>query len=147
MNQDDAISTLNDLIETSKDGEYGFRTCAEKAESADLSATLTRRAEECHQAATELQQYVVQLGGEPDTTGSVSGAIHRGWVAVRAALSTYDDHALLEECERGEDLAVASYRKALEKPLPESLRSVIERQYLGAKRNHDQIRALRDATR
>ena len=29
MSNDDIIDTLNDLIETSKDGEYGFRTSAE----------------------------------------------------------------------------------------------------------------------
>ena len=39
---------------------------------------------------------------------------------MRATLSTYDDKAVLEECERGEDNALARYRKALQKPLPAS---------------------------
>jgi len=29
MDKDDVIATLNDLIETSRDGEAGFRTCAD----------------------------------------------------------------------------------------------------------------------
>ena len=29
MERDDVIATLNDLIETSRDGEEGFRQCAE----------------------------------------------------------------------------------------------------------------------
>ena len=29
MDRDDVISTLNNLIATSKDGEEGFRSCAE----------------------------------------------------------------------------------------------------------------------
>lgn len=145
MDNKEVISTLNDLIETSKDGEYGFRSCAEHADSTELVAQLTRRADECAQGARELQEQVVQLGGEPDTHGSASGALHRGWVAVRGTLSSYDDLAVLKECERGEDVAVARYRAAVAKPLPEPVRSLVERQYQGVQRNHDQIRALRNS--
>lgn len=144
MTNDEVISTLNDLIETCKDGEFGFRACAEHVESASIATLLTRRAEDCQEAARELQAQVIQLGGKADTGGSTTGAMHRGWVAVRGTLQGYDDLAMLEECERGEDAAKASYRKALEDPLPETLRSLVERQYEGVKRNHDQIRELRD---
>lgn len=40
MDKDEVISTLNDLIETCKDGEYGFRSCAEHADSSELLAFL-----------------------------------------------------------------------------------------------------------
>ena len=33
MDSKDVIKTLNNLIETSKDGEYGFRSSAEHAQS------------------------------------------------------------------------------------------------------------------
>ncbi len=52
---------------------------------------------------------------------------------------------MLDECERGEDAALARYRKALKETLPADVRSILERQYQGAQRNHDQIKALRDA--
>jgi len=141
---DDLIEVLNDLVEASKDGEYGFRVCAEHAKSPELKSLFVRRSEECQRAALELQDFVVQLGGEPEKRGSVSGAIHRGWVAVRAATAFDDDRSVLQECERGEDIAVRRYRKALEKPLPPDLAAVVERQYLGTKRNHDEIKLLRD---
>lgn len=146
MDNKDVISTLNDLIETSKDGEYGFRTSAEHVDSPELAKVLAARADDCAQAARELQEQVVRLGGQPDTRGSASGALHRGWVAVRSTLSSYDDLSVLKECERGEDVAEARYRAAIEKPLPEPVHSLIERQYQGARRNHDQIRALRDGS-
>lgn len=145
MNNEDVISTLNDLIETCKDGEFGFRECAEHVHSRDLATLMLRRADECQQAARELQSLVAQFGGEPDTGGSATGAMHRGWVAVRGTLSGYDDHAMLSECERGEDAALARYRNALEKKeLPEPVRLVVERQFQGVKRNHDEVRDLRD---
>lgn len=141
------IDTLNDLIETCKDGEYGFRASAEQVESESLASTLNARAEDCRSAAAELRTQVAQLGGEAEDGGSVSGAIHRGWVAVKAKLTTYDDLAVLEECERGEDVALASYREALEADLPPLIRTVVERQHEGARRNHDQMRRLRDTLR
>lgn len=144
MTNDEVISTLNDLIETCKDGEYGFRECAEHVESASIATLLTRRADDCQEAARELQAQVLQLGGRADTGGSTTGAIHRGWVSVRGTLSGYDDLAMMEECERGEDAALARYRSAIKEDLPEPQRSIVQRQYEGVKRNHDQIRDLRD---
>jgi uncharacterized protein (TIGR02284 family) len=147
MSNDEVIDTLNDLIETSKDGEYGFRTSAEHAKSPDLKNVLLQRAADCQRGASELQSLVTQLGGEADTGGSALGAMHRGWVAVKATLSTYDDKAILEECERGEDTALTSYRNALAKPLPPQVQAVVDRQYQGVKRNHEQVRELRNRLR
>jgi hypothetical protein len=38
MDKDDVIATLNDLIETSRDGEDGFHTCAAGVTSANTRA-------------------------------------------------------------------------------------------------------------
>ncbi|MCR5882502.1 PA2169 family four-helix-bundle protein [Rhizobacter sp. J219] len=113
--------------------------------SSELQNLFLRRAEECRAAASELQTLVIEYGGKPDSGGSATGALHRGWVAVRGSLSGYSDHAMLEECERGEDAALGRYRAALrEEGLPEAVRAVIARQQLGVQANHDQIKRLRD---
>ena len=140
-------SILNDLVETSKDGEQGFRTAAEDAKNAELKAVFLQRSQDCAKGATELQQLVTRLGGKPEERGSVAGAMHRGWVTLKATVSSRDDLAVLEECERGEDVAKAKYRKALEETLPEDVRVVVQRQYDGVVRNHDQVRDLRDRYR
>lgn len=147
MHQDDIIDVLNDLIETSKDGQYGFQSCAEHAKSTALRDVLLARASECQSAVSELQVLVSQCGGKPDDGGSVSGAIQRGWVAVRGTLAGYTDVGILQECERGEDVAKARYAKALEKPLPEPIATIVERQYQGVLRNHDHIKLMRDQYR
>ena len=147
MSNDDTIDALNDLIETCKDGEYGFGACAEQADSATLKSTLSRRADQCRGAAKELQGLVHSLGGEAEESGSTGGAMHRGWVAIKTSLSSYDDLAVLEEAERGEDRALAAYRDAMKMELPTSVQPIVERQYQGAKVNHDEIRTLRDQHR
>lgn len=144
---DDVVDALNDLAECCKDGEYGFRACAEQAERADLKSVFLQRADDCRGAAQELYEQIRKLGGEVDEGGSASGALHRGWVAVKAALSTYDDKAVLEECERGEDNAKARYSKALKQSMPAGIKLIVERQMQGVQRNHDQIKMLRDQAR
>lgn len=142
------IDTLNDLIETCKDGEYGFRTSAEHVRSSDIKQLFVQRAEECRQAAAELQALVVGLGGNAEDSGSMAGAAHRGWVSVKATLAGYSDEAILDETERGEDSAMTSYRNALSSGnLSADIRTVVERQFEGVKRNHAQVRALRDRAR
>jgi uncharacterized protein (TIGR02284 family) len=147
MSNDDIVDTLNDLIETCKDGEFGFNACAKHTSSSDLRSVFMQRAAECKAAATELQPYVVQYGGKADHGGSATGALHRGWVAVRGSLVGFSDQAMLDECERGEDAALARYRKALKQELPEPLMALVQRQEMGAQRNHDQIKALRDTAK
>ena len=147
MTNTDTVDTLNDLIEICKDGEYGFRTSGEHARGSDLRQLLKRRAEECGQAARDLQSEVVKLGGAAEDTGTMVGAAHRGWVAVKGKLSGYTDLAILEETERGEDVALERYRRALSQELLPDARSLVERQSEGVRRHHAQIRALRDQAR
>lgn len=147
MDTKETISVLNDLIETSKDGEKGFRECAEDLKRADLKTTMMQRAQDCASAVAELQQLVRSLGGDPETSGSVAGDMHRRWVDLKSMVTGKDDQAILNECERGEDVALKSYRKALDKDLPAEVRVVVQRQFQGVQRNHDQVKALRDAER
>lgn len=142
----DVIDALQDLVETCKDGEYGFRDSAERAGSADLKPVLLQRAEDYRSAGEELNQLIAACGGTPEKGGSVTGAMHRGWVAVQATLGN-NDKAVLEGCERGQDNALARYRKALEKPLPENIRAVVERQLQLVRECHAQMKTLRDQAR
>jgi uncharacterized protein (TIGR02284 family) len=143
----DVIDALQDLAECSKDGEYGFSECAEQVKREDLKSIMRQRADDCRRAVQELNEQIRACGGRTEEHGSAAGAVHRGWVSVKAALSSYDDKAVLEECERGEDNAVARYRKALKTPLPAGIKLIVERQMEGVQRNHDQIKMLRDQLR
>jgi len=144
---DNLVSILNDLVETSKDGEKGFNTAAEDTKSSELKAAFRGRAQDCATGAADLQRLVARLGGKPEEGGTVAGAVHRGWVTLKSAVAGRTDLAILEECERGEDVAKATYAKALKASLPEDIRLVVQRQYDGVLRNHGQIRDLRDQYR
>lgn len=140
-------SILNELIETSKDGEKGFLKSAQDAHSPELKSLFSACAKRCVEGAKELQGEVRASGGDPERSGSVAAALHRGWINVKEAVKSRDDKAILEECERGEDYAKAQYKKALEQDLPANVRAVVQRQYQGVVANHDKVRALRDEYR
>ncbi|MDB6143789.1 MAG: aldehyde dehydrogenase [Pseudomonas sp.] len=147
----EAISLLNDLIETSKDGEKGFHTSAEDIKTPSVKSYFISRSQECATAVRELQAEVRVLGGDPETSSSVSGSLHRAWVDLKAAVTGKSDEAILNEVERGEDHALKAYKEALvkaqEKHLPTSVIGLIQKQLLGAERNHDHVKALRNSAR
>lgn len=147
MNNDSTISTLNDLIETSKDGEKGFAKAAEETKDSQLRSLFSEGSTRCASSVRELQDLVRSLGGDPEKSGSALAAMHRGWLDVKSAVTGRDDKAILNECERGEDVAKARYAKALREDLPANVRAVVERQNAGVLANHDRVRALRDAAK
>ncbi len=142
INNDDVISTLNNLIETCRDGKEGFRTAAEGTKNTKLKSLFAGIADQRAQFASDLQKQVRQLGGDPEKTGSVLGSLHRGWMGIRSAVSANDDGAIISECERGEDSAVKNYEEALREDLPPDIRRLVEEQFALVKQAHDQIRAL-----
>lgn len=141
------ISTLNDLIETCKDGQEGFKSCAEDVKNPELKALFLKHSQECATSASELQAEVRALGGDPETSTSVAGDLHRRWVDVKSVFTGKDEEAVLNEAERGEDVALKAYKKALEEGLPANILTIVERQLQGVQRNHDQVKALRNAAR
>lgn len=149
----DVIDVLNDLIEYSKDGEKGFKTSAEDVKNPELKAFFVKRAAGCATSAAELQSEVRRLGGDPETSTSVSGDLHRGWVNLKSLLTGKDDEAILNEVERGEDHALKAYKEAREKLVKlgrtatDSSYNLVETQLQGVQRNHDEVKFLRDAAR
>ena len=145
FSNDDAISCLNGLIETCKDGQNGFKEAAEGVERSDLKSLFYEFSQQRAQFAGELQSLVQSLGGDPETTGSTLGALHRGWIDIKSAVTGRDEEAILNECERGEDSAKNNYKAALTENLPANIREVVETQYSSVQAAHDRVKALRDA--
>lgn len=140
-------STLNGLIETLKDGEDGFRTSADRLQNRATAEEFRSFAHQRAHFAADLQAQVSRIGGEPATSGTFTGTLHRGWTNLRTALTGNNDHAILEEAESGEDAAVRNYRDALTQDLPSDIRAVIERQFTQVLHTHNTVRSLRDASK
>jgi uncharacterized protein (TIGR02284 family) len=141
-------SVLNNLIETLKDGQEGFKRAAEGVSDPKLKALFRDYSHQRLRFASALQSEARRHGEtEPETSSSATGALHRGWINLKSAITGGDEHAILAECERGEDSAVEEYKKALDDGLTPSAQELVSRQFAEIKAAHDRIRSLRDATK
>lgn len=143
----EVTSALNHLIETCKDGQDGFETAAKAVDDATLKNELFGFSSQRRNFATELQNLVAWSGEQPKDSGSVSAAVHRGWINIKQAVTGKDAHSILAECERGEDSAVAEYKKAIQAGLPAEYEKVIQTQFQQVQATHDRVKALRDSTK
>ena len=144
MANDSVITTLNNIIETLKDGQEGFQQAAEGVQDSSLKTIFYEYSQQRAQFVGELQGLVRELGGDAETSSSLAGALHRGWINIKSAVTGRDDAAILNECERGEDIAKNVYKDALAADLPSNVSSVIQRQATAVQQAHDKVRSLRD---
>jgi uncharacterized protein (TIGR02284 family) len=143
--QKEIVSTIDNLIETLRDGQEGFKQAAEGVKAPQLKSLFNEYSSQRLQFVTELQSQASRLSrSEPEESGSAAGALHRAWINLKSAITSGDDHAILAECERGEDSAVEQYEEAMRDNLPAPLSDIVSRQYSDIKSAHDRIRTLRD---
>jgi uncharacterized protein (TIGR02284 family) len=142
---EDAVVTLNVLIETCKDGELGFRTAADDTRNAEVQRMFVALARERAELAAELQREVQRRGGTAVAAGSVSGSLHRGWMNLTAAVTGSDEGSIIAAAERGEDSTKTAYERALREPLPAATRMLVERQYGRIRAAHDCLNTLKRA--
>ncbi|RFP66584.1 PA2169 family four-helix-bundle protein [Hymenobacter lapidiphilus] len=139
---------LNELIETLKDGQKGYAEAITDVEGADLKDLFKKYAAQRASYITELEDQMFKLDLKPDEESSITSAVHRAFINLKGLVTGKDRHAILAECERGEDYAKAAYEKATKmQDVPAALKTVIDKQAAGIKEAHDHIRGLRDASK
>ena len=81
----------------------GDSTQAPNSEPKESEPSATPVAVRNAEDAAELEAKVPGLGGQPAQGGSVSGSMHRAWTNIKSTITGMNEHAVLAECERGED--------------------------------------------
>ena len=106
------LDHLNHLLDVNKDAEEGFRTAAENVKNSAIETLLEGYAKQHAKFQKELQAEIERLGGNASPSGTFGGAIHRGWMEVKSALTGHSAGAMLAACETGEQSADAAYADA-----------------------------------
>jgi uncharacterized protein (TIGR02284 family) len=144
----ESIEKLNHLTEICKDGEKGFKEAADGLEgNSELQTLCLQYSRERGQFARELQYEVRLLNGDPVSSGTIAGALHRGWIDIKAAVTAKDEDAIVAECERGEDAAKEAYEKTLMDYLLPQATELVKRQYKKVLQSHDRFSALKKTAR
>lgn len=114
MSNDDTIHHLNHLIAVNRDAEAGLRTAAGNVNNTEIESLFIGYAKQHAKFATELETEIERLGGKPAETGTLGGAIERGWMDLKSALSGHSAAAMLASCQSGEQSAEVSYTNLAE---------------------------------
>ncbi len=137
--------TTTDLIETLKNGEEGFRKAAEKlsdSSRAELADEFKVYSEQRARFAAELASIAHAYGDDVPERSTLPGAVHRGWMAVKDALSGSSPEAVLNAATTGEDHAVAEYEDAMQADISEELRAILARQFSEVSKTRNRVSAL-----
>ena len=138
-----------DLVETLEDGRNGFTAAAERLRDSDrpeLAATMQRFAEQRAQFATEIVSLGHEYGDDVDESGSAAGALHRGWIKLKDAVTGDDAGSVLGAAVTGEDHAVSEYEKALGADISEGFRTVVQRQHASVVAARDEVKQLQHSS-
>ena len=143
----ETIETLNDLILINNDRIAGYSRAIEELsnEDHDLTALFENMIDESRQARMALGKEVQVLGGTMAEGTRETGKIYRVWMDFKALFTGHNRHAIISNCEAGEDAAQKAYTAALEEEhLPAFLKEMIIEQQQTLKYSHDEIKTFRD---
>jgi uncharacterized protein (TIGR02284 family) len=146
-NNKEVIQVLNDLVLINNDRITGYERAIKETKEADndMKPLFASMIAESHKIRIALATEVQVMGANVEQGTTTSGKIYRAWMDVKAVFTGHDRHAVLENCEAGEDAAQRAYRTALAHDgLPAYLRELLIEQQQVLKASHDEIKALRD---
>lgn len=142
------VSTLKKLIGVLEDGHEGYQTASENLKHPEYSALFLTYSQQRAQFARELESQIRQHGGDEDESSigkaamDVIGAVHRGWINLKGALTGGSNDAILNECETGDASAVKAYETALASGLPSDLTHILRTQYDSIQNAHLKVKGL-----
>ncbi len=139
-------SRIKDLIETLEDGRKGFEEAANRLAEDGHGSIAERMRTLSNQRGTfsaELRDIAASDGVQIQEEGSIGGALHRGWMSLKDALTGESAEAILDAVKTGESHAVDEYDDALEDgDVVGTLRDVIARQGEAVRSARDEVEQM-----
>jgi len=140
------VDVLTDILELHNDRIQGYEMAIDDTDDADLKALFSQYATQSRKLRSDLVEAIERAGGNAPDGTTFLGKLHKGWMELKAALTSRDRVAVLNSCEQGEDAIKAAYQKAIEPDAKVlmSVRTTLHQQYDEIKNAHDRIKSLRD---
>ena len=139
FNQSHDVAVLNSLIETTIDSIDGYQHSASEATNSRFAQAFRDRASEREQVVQKLRDRARELGGTPESDGSILAAAHRQFLSLRDAVTGKDDGAVIAEVDRGESYLNSKWETALnDTQLSDETLSLIRTCYESVREGHRQ---------
>jgi uncharacterized protein (TIGR02284 family) len=137
--------TTEDLTRIAEDGKDGYAKAADELADSDrpeLAEVFRGYSQQRAGFSAELQELAHAYGDEVKDSGTVAAAIHRGWLALRDAVTGSGPDSVLKTALQGEDHAITAYEKALAEDISEGSRTVFSRQLAEVRSARDRVQEL-----
>lgn len=137
-----------DLVKTLENGREGFEKASKllaDTNESELATKFAGYARDRARMSSELTALAGAYGDDADEESTPAGAVHRGWMAVKDALSGHDAKGVLKASLQGEDHAVTEYEKASKEELSPGLRTIVARQMEDVTKVRDEVRSLQES--
>jgi uncharacterized protein (TIGR02284 family) len=123
----ESLSRIFRIVEA---GEKGFATAAVNMPTQGMKILLKHFAQQRANYKIEILAELQRLGQNGRPWSSIPGMIHRGRLAIFAALTEKDERekTILDEIVLGEKIAMKAFEQVLEGPLPDNTRKMLARQ-------------------
>ena len=113
MPNNSSADILNDILETLIDSKNGYEKAAEIADRENLKNFFSRRAASRSAMSAAVRNEIIELGGEPESDGTILASAHRVFMGLSAAVQD-NDEAAIEAVDTGEEHLRKKFEKALE---------------------------------
>lgn len=127
MSNDATIDHLHHLASVNQDAEAALRTAAENVKNSEVESLFIGYAKQHAKFLAELETEIERLGGKRSDSGTVGGAIYRGWMDLKSAVTGHSAAAMLSSCESGELSAEVAYTDVAKAHLSGQTDALIEK--------------------
>jgi uncharacterized protein (TIGR02284 family) len=148
VDKQEIIRALNSVYRIVEAGEKGFATAATNIHRPGIKVMLKSYAQQRALFKEQIEQELARLDSGSVPGSSILGIIHRGRVAIFAAMTIEDDarqRVILKEAALGERYARDTYERVLKHDLPPETRALLEQQYVAVRAVDEHIDLMRGA--
>jgi uncharacterized protein (TIGR02284 family) len=135
--------TLHELLLFVNDRIEGYQRAVDESKDSQLRGYYKQLVSQSQQFANDLNTYLRQQGGGRETGTTLKGKLYRAWMETKAAVTGYDEKAILGSNIYGEEWALKAYEDALDDhTLTGAIRQTVERQYAQSQKTYHELQRL-----
>lgn len=139
---------LKDLSELLTDSQRGYAEAADRVDSPEVKAILLKLGNGRAPLIAQIDAEMAVDSNGPPQGGTVKGTLHRAWIDIREALARSSEHAVLDECERGEEYLLQRYATVLaDDRVPLHVKTVLRTHPAAIQADLDRVKAMKQASR
>jgi uncharacterized protein (TIGR02284 family) len=116
---------LNDVLQFLYDSTDCYEKNMENVSDNNLKELFAYLSQQRSQMVDEIKNEILELGGEPKTSGTLIGKVHELYENLKNMVTNGDLLTITKEIKRGENMLIECYKEAFKIDLPEKTKSLM----------------------